>query len=249
MEGQVSIVGTGNVAYALAHAFKKAGIKIHGIYGRNEDKALQLSKQLGLASISLESLAFSNVVIIAVSDHAIVEVSQLIPAGPVVVHTSGSVAMSDLKTDKPGVFYPLQTFSHTRNVDFSAIPICIEGTEKEVRILAEKISDKVYNIPSLQRKKLHLAAVMVNNFSNHLYAKAAKYLTEEGLDFEMLLPLISETADKLGQMKPDEAQTGPAKREDQDVIREHLNILSEDPELAKLYRIFTDSIIAHGKKL
>lgn len=249
MELQVAIVGTGNVATALAHAFAAKGISLAGICGRDAHKADLLAQKTNTSSISYEQLSSVDVVIIAVSDKSIADVSGLIPHGPVVAHTSGSMPLETITSKKAGVFYPLQTLSSTRLLAFSKIPICIEGETETLALLAKKISDRVVEMDSPHRKKLHLAAVMVNNFANHLYAKAAEYLKNEDLDFNLLLPLIDETSDKLQQLDPDSAQTGPAKREDMDVIQDQLQMLANDPDLTKLYRIFTDSIISHGKKL
>ena len=168
------------------------------------------------------------------------------------MHTSGGVALEKISNhNRRGVFYPLQTFTKGKAVDFKTIPICIE-TEfsadlKILKKIAKSISDKMYIINSEQRKALHVAAVFVNNFTNHLYQIGNQICEENNIPFEVLHPLIQETAEKIKELSPSEAQTGPALRNDTKTIEKHIDFL-ENPEYKKLYQLLTQSI-QHVKKL
>jgi len=151
-----------------------------------------------------------------------------------------------------GVFYPLQTFSKSRKVDFSAIPVCIEANHPSNMMKLEKLgktlSNSVNQINSDERKTLHLAAVFVNNFVNHLYAAGADILHDKKLDFDLLKPLIRETAEKIESLQPFDAQTGPAKRNDQNTINAQLKMLQDKPEFQKIYSFATESIFRLQQK-
>ena len=202
----------------------------------------------------LSQLQTVDVTIIAVSDNAIADVSKQLPfENQLVVHTSGSLSMEALDPkNRKGVFYPLQTFSKSKEVDFKVIPICLEAQNdndfKTLEILAKTISNSVTTITSEQRKALHVAAVFVSNFTNHLYQIGNEICVENNIPFEILKPLIQETANKILSLSPIDAQTGPAKRNDTQTINTHLNFLSDDNQ-KEIYKILTKSIIDHGKKL
>ena len=224
----VLLVGKGNVATHLYTAFLKAE-KIN-------------VKQI--SSRRLENITPADVTIIAVSDDVIAEVSSKIK-NTFVVHTSGSVALNDLKNNSnKGVFYMLQTFSKEKEVDFSEVPFCLEATnEKEYLLLeklAESIGKKIYPINSKQRKTLHVAAVFVNNFTNHLFKIGNDICEENNVPFEILQPLIKETALKIETLSPEKAQTGPAIRKDKETIKNHLNLLNKEQQ--EIYTILTKSI-------
>jgi len=164
-----------------------------------------------------------------------------------VVHTSGSVAMETLsKNNRKGVFYPLQSFSKNRAVDFSEIPLCVEASDTSDLILLNKLGNKISNnvteISSEERKKLHLSAVIVNNFVNYLYQVGSDLLSEAFLSFDLLKPLIKETALKIENLTPSEAQTGPAKRNDKKTIEKQLHLLKDSPH-QKLYAEMTEAIL------
>ena len=171
-----------------------------------------------------------------------------------IVHAAGSVPMNILDgfSVNYGVFYPLQTLSKSRKVDFSTIPVCIEANHPsnliKLQRLAERISTSVHQINSDERKTLHLAAVFVNNFVNHFYAIGAEILHNKKLDFNLLMPLIQETADKIKSLHPLEAQTGPAKRNDQTITDAHLKMLQNKPEFQKLYSFVTENIFQFHQK-
>ena len=164
------------------------------------------------------------------------------------LHTSGSLPMDILKpySKNYGVLYPVQTFSKKRDLDFDEIPLCIEGSSPNVlgkiKMLAEKLSGKIYAINSMQRKELHLAAVFACNFPNYLYSVAGKLLENSGLPFSMLRPLIFETAHKVMLLSPEEAQTGPARRGDESIMSMHKNMLKGDKELLKIYTMLSEAI-------
>lgn len=192
--------------------------------------------------------------ILAISDNAIALVSSQLPfENRLVVHTAGSVSMELLdKKNKRGVFYPLQTFSKKRMVDFSEITICIETEHDSDFKLLEKsahiLSDKVQKISEVQRKALHVSAVFVNNFVNHLYQIGHEICLENKLSFDILKPLILETANKVMTLSPKEAQTGPAIRNDTKTIERHLHFLTDDNQNT-IYKTLTQSIQHNGKKL
>ncbi|MDG2194089.1 MAG: DUF2520 domain-containing protein [Polaribacter sp.] len=240
----VAIIGSGNVASHLTNAFLKASdIRLVQVYARNIETIKHLE---GKTSISnhLENLCAVDVTIIAVSDDAIQEVSANIKQG-LVVHTSGSVAMSALQNSgRKGVFYALQSFTKKQEIDFSTIPFCLEAESvKDLQLLesiTNSIGKSVYHINSKQRKKLHLAAVFVNNFTNYMYSIGHSICEENEVPFKILLPLIKETAKKVTLISPKEAQTGPAKRNDQETIAAHLENLNSQQQ--KIYTLLTKSI-------
>ena len=213
---------------------------------------IRLLKPLGFSDYN--KLQPVDVTIISVTDDAIAEVSNRIPfENQLVVHTSGSLSMEALADkNRKGVFYPLQTFSKSKEVDFKLIPICLEAQNdndfKKLELLAKTISNSVTTIDSEQRKALHVAAVFVSNFTNHLYQIGNEICLENNIPFDILKPLIQETANKILTLSPSEAQTGPAKRNDTQTINTHLNFLSDDNQ-KDIYKILTKSIIDNGKKL
>ncbi len=170
-----------------------------------------------------------------------------------VVHTSGSVNIEALNDrNRKGVFYPLQTFSKSKEVDFNIIPICLEAQNqsdyKTLETVAKSISEVIYQVNSEQRRGLHVASVFVSNFVNHLYQMGNEICTENNLSFDILKPLIQETANKILTLSPQEAQTGPAKRNDTQTINSHLSFLTDENQ-KEIYKLLTKSIIDHGKKL
>ena len=232
---KVVIIGSGNVATHLTNAFLKV----------DKVKVTQVSSR------KLNTLPNAAVYIIAVSDDAIVKVSAKINRKELVVHTSGSVSLHDLQNEgNKGVFYLLQSFSKNKKVDFSEVPFCLETENKEDMVLLEKlaksIGKNIYHINSKQRKSLHLAAVFVNNFTNHLYKIGNDICTKHQIPFKVLYPLIIETASKIKYLSPKEAQTGPAIRNDQQTIKNHLYLLTKHQQ--EIYTVLTESI-QYEKKL
>lgn len=247
---RVSIIGSGNVAQHLISAFQKAdGVQLVQVMVRRKEKVMHLLDASRIVT-DFQQLQEADLYIIAVTDEAIAEVSRQIPfQHKLVAHTSGSVAMNDLSDNhRKAVFYPLQTFSKNKMVDFKMIPIALESENtddhKIIEQVAKSISDKVFSIDSEQRKALHVAAVFVNNFTNHLYQIGDDICKEHQLPFDILKPLIAETTAKIMVLSPSEAQTGPAKRKDQLTIDAHLSLLNDENQKA-IYTLLTKSIQKH----
>ena len=241
---KVMLIGSGNVATHLFQAFSKATeVEVVQVYSRTISNDFPKSIQTSDFTQILEA----DVYIISVSDNAIAEVSnQLLFENRLVVHTSGSTDFEVLNPkNKRGVFYPLQTFSKNKTVDFSEIPICLE-TENTLDFemlekLAKSISKSVNKIDGKQRKALHVSAVFVCNFVNHLYEIGNEICAENNIPFEILQPLIGETAQKIKTLSPKEAQTGPAVRHDSKTIEKHIDFLTDESR-KELYKILTKSI-------
>ena len=248
----VVIIGSGNLATQLALALSEKGIGVKQVYSRTLEAAQELAEKVDAEFTNdISRLApDADLYIISVKDAAIQEVlmNLSLDQNRLVVHTAGSVSIEALSsfTHHYGVFYPLQTFSKYRAADFSDIPICIEANDSAALIqlqeLAQTLSSSVHPINSEERKTLHLAAVFVNNFVNHLYAIGAEILHNQKLDFNLLKPLIHETAAKIDTWHPLVAQTGPARRKDQAIISAQLKMLQDRPEFQKIYNFVTESI-------
>lgn len=244
---KATVIGSGNVAQHLIQAFQKSDdIELVTVFSRQKENVLHLVEDSKITN-DWDALSECDIYIIAVSDTAIAEVSsKLAFQNRLVVHTSGGVPLEELDAkNRRGVFYPLQTFTKNKEVDFAAIPICLESEFDEdytiLENLAEAIKSRHYLISSDQRKSLHVAAVFVNNFTNHLYQIGKDICGEHQLPFEILKPLIAETANKVQSLSPLEAQTGPAKRNDQNTIQAHLALLT-NPTQKEIYKILTQSI-------
>ena len=248
---KISILGAGKVAHHLIlHILEQDNLELQQIYARNKNKVTSIVPK-ALVIDNLADLVPADVIIIAVSDDAITEVSSAIPLhNQLVVHTSGTAPLEAIKhTDRKGVFYMLQTFSKEKPIDFTQVPFCIEASNQEDFNLLEKIAltfgERVYVINSTQRKAIHLAATFVNNFTNHLCTLGEEICTENNVPFEILKPLIKETASKLEVMSPKEAQTGPASRKDESTIQQHLTLLKDDHK-KEIYQLLTNSILKNN---
>lgn len=248
----VVLLGAGNVGYHLANRLKDAGHTILQVYSRSLKSAETLAAQVTaepiheLAQISKNA----SVYIIALRDDIIAGVAlQLELDGKLVLHTSASIPMEVLisASEKFGVLYPLQTLTKGIDIDFRHVPLCIEASDenvnKQLHSFANSLSDRVFYLDSGKRKALHVSAVIVNNFSNHLFHVAEEILHKENLDFDLLKPLIKETVRKLDSFSPHEIQTGPAKRNDLRTIDEHLHYLDEYPDVKEIYLVMTESIL------
>ena len=246
----VVILGSGNVASQLIKAFLKIDtINLKQVYTRNQEDINTLKDSIDTTN-DISLLKQADITIIAVSDEAISSISSHIK-NSFVVHTSGSVDMKSLNNiGRKGVFYPLQSFSKKKLVDFKNIPICLESeTNEDLLKLEELVSllqSKSYILSSHQRKKIHVAAVFANNFSNHMYTIANEICEKYNIPFDILHPLIEETSNKIKNLTPKKAQTGPAKRNDAETIENHLNLLSEKQQ--EIYLKITQSIQEYGKK-
>lgn len=249
----IVFIGAGNLATNLAKALYCKGFRIVQIYSRTEESARALAQAVEAAyTTDLSSVAVdAQLYIVALKDAAFVQLLPEIVAGKentLWVHTAGSIPMSiwEGRANRHGVFYPMQTFSKRRVVDFRQIPVFVESNSAEdarmLKDIASVLSGKVYEATSEQRKSLHLAAVFTCNFTNHMYVLAAELLKKYRLPFEVMLPLIDETARKVHELEPRLAQTGPAVRYDENVINDHLRMLSDEPRMQELYRLISESI-------
>lgn len=238
---KVVLIGRGRVATNLLPALQKAGHEVVSVNSR-----------------TLEELpSKADVYIISVKDSALQEVARQATKGresQLFVHTAGSMPMnifSGMATHY-GVFYPMQTFSKERQVDFLPIPVFLEASDDATlslaRTLAESISRHVYVLSSEDRKFLHLSAVFACNFANHCYALSAELLEKHGIPFDVMLPLIDETARKVHELHPLDAQTGPAVRYDENVIRMQSSLLSDSPALQEIYNLLSLNIHRKAKK-
>ncbi|TXG35745.1 Rossmann-like and DUF2520 domain-containing protein [Seonamhaeicola maritimus] len=249
----VIILGAGNIGTHLYKAFKKAeNIKVNQWYNRSIKNINKYKNEVDVTD-DISQLKDADVYILAVSDEAVAPISKALHfENKLVVHTAGSVNIHDLdKKHRRGVFYPVQSFTKTANLDFSDIPICIETLDKKdynlLKSVALELGGPVKKVNSDQRKVLHLAAVFVNNFSNQMYRIAHEIVESEAAEFDLLKPLIMETARKIQDMSPYMAQTGPAKRNNLKTIKKHLTLLENDQH-KEIYKLMTQSIQeTHGR--
>lgn len=250
---RIALIGAGNVATHLGKALCRAGYEVVQVYSRTEESAATLAAQLSARhTVSVEDVCTdAGLYIVALKDSVLQQTIPLLAKGrehALFVHTAGSMPMDVWKghAARYGVLYPMQTFSKRRKVDFASVLFFIEASGAEeldvLRELAGKLSPKVYEATSEQRKYLHIAAVFACNFANHMYALSAGLLEKHGIPFEVMLPLTDETARKVHEMPPAEAQTGPAVRYDGNVINSHLDLLAGEPDLQELYEKISKSI-------
>ncbi|MDD4921679.1 MAG: DUF2520 domain-containing protein [Bacteroidales bacterium] len=254
---QICLIGAGNLAAQLAPALAAKGHRFLQVYSRTESSAAPLACILGCeAVVQPERIRpDADLYLSALNDDDRPQVLAGIHFGKgLLVHTAGSLPMDVLieYTSNVGVFYPLQTFSKQRQVDFSKVPFFIEATFPEsleiLNTMASSLSNKVVPANSDQRKQMHLAAVFANNFVNYLYGIAEDIAHEKGLDFQYLLPLIEETASKVQTLAPVRAQTGPAVRFDRAVMDKHLELLQDHPDWLHLYKTLSQGIYERTKK-
>jgi predicted short-subunit dehydrogenase-like oxidoreductase (DUF2520 family) len=250
-------IGAGNLATHLSKVFQNKGFNILQIYSRTEKSAKELADVLSVKYTTSVNEINENadVYFVAIKDSAVSEVlSQIKFNNKLVVHCSGSLPLSAIEdfSENTGVFYPLQTFSKKREVDFDEIPVFIESNSmknKETLLhIANSISKSVSEINSEKRKLLHISAVFACNFVNHFYTIAAEILKSKDISFDVLKPLILETALKVQELAPGKAQTGPAVRFDENIISAHLEALNDFDEYRQLYISVSKSIFEHYKK-
>lgn len=248
----IVIIGSGNLATHISLALKAAGETISQVFSRTEQHAQELAEKLvcDYTNNPDEIDKNASIYILSVKDDAIGEIAAHIckyQPDALFIHTAGSVPMDVFKAyaSHYGVLYPMQTFSKHRQVDFRPIPCFIEGSDehalRQIRRLAESISDKVVLADSEKRRRLHLAAVLACNLTNHCYRLAERVLQEAQIDWQLFLPLIDETAKKVAEMSPKEAQTGPMVRYDVNVMNRQLELLS-DERTRQIYRLMAESI-------
>jgi len=244
----IILIGSGNVATHLGIALKKRDYNIVQVYSRSIENAKELAQKLNTDFTNdFTQLKDANLIIVSVNDDVISEVLSKLK-NTAIVHTSGSIGV-DIFNDNfsnCGVFYPLQTFNKEVEVNISEVPFCIEGNslefENQLTQIAKRISNTVVVMESEQRKQLHIAAIFACNFSNQMFTIADDLLAEKNIDFKILLPLINQTIAKLDKNKPKTVQTGPAKRNNQTMIHEHINLI-KDKGIKELYQKISANII------
>lgn len=246
---KITMIGAGNLATHLSRALQHADHEIVQVFSRTEKSATHLANQLDCPfTTDLNNIIKSELAIIAVKDDAIEEIEKHINFPK--VHTSGTKDLDCLTNSKVGVFYPLQTFSKTSNIDFESVPICIESNDSSfyelLSKLANSITNKVYRLDSKQRRQLHIAAVIACNFSNLMYRFSEDICKEHSIPFEILQPLILETANKIQSLPPSKAQTGPAQRGDELTIEKHIAALESNSDLQAIYKTLSNSIKKHS---
>lgn len=250
-EQSIVFIGAGNLATHLAIELYRSGYTIAQVYSRSKDSAKLLAKKVAADFIvSLKSVnKKADIYFICVPDSAIKDVLHKINIKEkLIIHTSGAIGINVFSSIHKnfGVFYPLQTFSKKRKVKFNNIPICVEANSEKNTLklleIASKISDKSYIINSYKRSQLHLAAVFCNNFVNHLYTIASEIIANSEIDFDLLKPLILETAKKITKNKSSEMQSGPAIRNDIITLEKHKKMLSDSTAYLKIYNLLSSSI-------
>lgn len=241
------------MATSLAPALAGAGHEIVQVYSRTLAAAAILAERVGAQPLNdLKQVVHdADVYIVCVRDAVLPLVASELCADrrqAVYLHTAGSMSMDVFGADVPhrGVIYPMQTFSKERLVDFAKLPLFIEGSDElavqTARQIAESLGDNVHSLSGEGRKSLHLAAVFACNFVNHCYQLAAEVLEREHIPFSVMLPLVDETARKVATLSPREAQTGPAVRNDANVMEAHAAMLSDHPLAQQLYKLMSRSI-------
>ncbi len=251
---KISIIGAGNVGWHLANRLFEKGHDIDTVYSRNIKNAIALAARVRTKAIDkLEEIKTdSDLYIFAISDNALAEVAEQLPElkNNLVVHTSGATPSSVFKDhfSRYGVFYPLQTFTKEKKVDFDALPLCLYCNNNAdfitIKHIGKSICHNIYEVDDKQRSLLHVAAVFVNNFTNYLYTIGEDILQNEKIDFNILKPLILETAQKIQAHPPAQMQTGPAIRRDSKTIQQHLELLEDNPKYKEIYQMMTQQILA-----
>jgi predicted short-subunit dehydrogenase-like oxidoreductase (DUF2520 family) len=248
---KVVVIGAGNVATHLAKAIYAANVQVAQVWSYHNENAQTLANQINakaianLSEIDLEA----DICLISIKDDAIADIAnQLKNFRGLIAHTSGAVNLNVFESqfENYGVFYPLQTFSKSKEINFEDIPLCLEANNgsalNKLKELAGKLSKNIVEINSEKRKILHLAAVFACNFTNHLYALADEILKANQLNFDILRPLIAETAAKVQHAFPLDVQTGPAIRSDEQTLIKHQQLLLQQPQLLDIYKTLSDSI-------
>lgn len=250
---QIVFIGAGRLATNLAPALQRAGHNILQVYSRTMDASKTLADRVGATAITnlQEVSTEADVYVFSVTDTVLPQLISQMPQtvrNSVFLHTAGSVPMTVFEGNSfhYGVFYPMQTFSKGREVDFETIPVFIEGNDSRsqqvVKELATSVSENVRELSSEGRRHLHLAAVFACNFANHCYELSAEILAKYGVPFEVMLPLVDETAAKVHELSPRDAQTGPAIRYDKNVLESQKALLTDNPLHTQIYDLMSRSI-------
>jgi predicted short-subunit dehydrogenase-like oxidoreductase (DUF2520 family) len=254
---RVSFAGAGKVAGALCKAMHRSGFNIQQIVSQNESNGRLLSNFCNARwSADLIFSDLTDIIIVAVPDHVLKNVLNNIKCGKetLVVHTAGSMGLDvfPIQISRTGVLYPLQTFSRERELVFKDLPFFLEASdsmsETILNTITESVGGRAYYADSEQRILVHLAAVFINNFTNHMFTIGNELILRSGFSFEVFEQLIKETISKALEMGPHNAQTGPASRNDLNTIEKHMNLLSFSPEMQCVYREITRSIIKYNNR-
>ena len=255
------IIGAGNVATHLGPALREAGCQILQVFSRTEESAERLADDLRCRWTTelTDVTPDAELYVFSVSDSALEHLARRLyehleltavstdddetGVRALFIHTSGSMSVDVLPSPRRGVIYPLQTFSRQRRVDLAEVPIFVESHSDEALLvtLAQNLSNRVLTLDSESRRRLHLAAVFACNFTNHMYDLSSRLLAERGIPFSVMLPLIDETARKVHELSPSQAQTGPAVRADHNVMDRHLQLLP-DEQMRQIYQLLSQSI-------
>lgn len=248
---KVVLIGSGNLASHLSHALIDApNVELIQRLSKNNTNSRYFDSAVPVIN-EFSALSKADIYILAVNDDAIADVSKnLNHVQGLVLHTSGSVAMNTLDPNlRRGVLYPAQSFSLDKQIDFKKVPLAIETENIEdhklLTSLASELSDRIYELDSEGREKLHVAAVFANNFSNYMFYCAEELCHQAGISFDILKPMIMETAIKVQDLSPSESQTGPARRNDKLTINRHVEQLKGDKKV--IYKNVTDAIIKSFK--
>ena len=241
---RVAFIGSGKVATELALIFRFKGIDITGISSRNKNSGSKLASHLDCPFIEDPNELDAELIIIATNDASVRTLCASLSEDKFIVYTAGAVDLADLTRAHSGVFYPLQTFTENRHLMVDEIPVLLESNSEGMRNKMEKLCSitglTFEYCSSPDRQKYHLAAVFVNNFVNHLIHKAQEQLLQNGLNWELLKPLLEETIAKIGDLSAFDAQTGPAKRNDQSTLNTHQGLLKG--EELNIYEVLSRSI-------
>lgn len=248
---EIVLLGAGNVATHLSRALQLKDFTIVQIYSKTPESAKLLSDKLGVGFTNNIENVYRNadIYIFALKDSVLKStIDELKLPGAIHIHTAGSVSLNvfEGKANQYGVIYPLQTFSKSKEINFEEVPLFVEGSDSETTNLlftiANQLSEHCYFANSEQRKKLHLSAIFACNFTNLMYSLAEELVNDSNFTFDILKPLIAETADKIKYLSPIKAQTGPAIRFDKIIIEEHIKMLNQRTDLQNIYRDLSNMI-------
>jgi predicted short-subunit dehydrogenase-like oxidoreductase (DUF2520 family) len=246
----IALIGTGNVGFHIGNQLLALGISIECFYTRNRVHQVELCDRWSTKNCTEISSIQSDLVIVCVSDDAVQTVIEQIPTKCKVLYTAGSVELASIMRENCGVLYPLQSFNRAKKIDFSTVPFLIESDStaftEEIRTFALLLSPKVTVASSTERGLYHLAAVWINNFTNHMIYTAKNISDENHLNWDYLLPLLHETVAKISTLSPYDAQTGPARRNDEQIIQKHLDL--QDGMQQEIYLLISKSIQQTYKK-
>lgn len=252
---RVVVVGSGNVAESLAQAIAEAdGLELVQLYARNEERGRAVA-EFAQTEWSNTSLAEADLYLVSVSDNAVADVAKSLqlPENAVIAHTAGCCTLDSLAPHTHrAVFYPFQTFSAGRKVDFSKGYIFLEGaTDRALEVVekaAHALTDNVLPADTARRAVIHLSGVFACNFANAMYANAAEVLAKEGLPFDIVAPVIEETAKKAVEvLNPAQTQTGPARRGDTQTLDRHRAMLEDKPRTREIYDKISEDICERTK--